>query len=88
MRDLRAGAYNSRNDCAPDGAMLRAPLHGVTAGAPYEESRCKPAFWNHRPKFAPNRHGFHAHGAGFFARCADRQGKCRTQRNHAEKGLA
>jgi hypothetical protein len=87
MRHLRAGAYNSRNDCAPDGAMLRAPLHGVTTGAPYEESRCKPAFWNHRPKIAPNRHGSRAPD-GVFADRADSQGKCRTQRNHAEKGLA
>ncbi|WP_233451412.1 hypothetical protein [Paraburkholderia caribensis] len=60
IRHLCASAYNSRNDCAPDGAMSRAPLQGMTAGAPYEESRRKPAFWNHRPEFAPNRHGFRA----------------------------
>ncbi|AXF00176.1 hypothetical protein CUJ88_05925 [Paraburkholderia hospita] len=61
--------------------------YGVTADAPYEESHCKPAFWNHRPKFAPNRHGSRAPD-GVFADRADSQGKCRTQRNHAEKGIA
>jgi hypothetical protein len=55
--------------------MWRVPSHGITAHAPYEESCRKPAFWNHRPKFAPNRHGFRAHDDGFFARCADRQGQ-------------
>jgi len=61
--DSCAGAYNSRNDCAPYGRMAPDAARDIALSgtdAPYEESRRKPASWNHRREFAPNRHGFRA----------------------------
>ncbi|MEM5343249.1 hypothetical protein [Paraburkholderia azotifigens] len=58
--DLCADAYNSRNDCTGRRAAPQAALRAAASHAPYEESRRKPAFWNHRLYFAPKGHGFRA----------------------------
>jgi hypothetical protein len=51
-----------------------ASLRSMAARAPYEESRRKPVFWNHRPEFAPNRHGFRAPDR-FFRPARGRRGR-------------